>query len=173
MLSLIVRWTTISPVMEEELAQQLATLRERWIAEGIACDRPATDADVAAFEARYGVVLPSDIRAYFTTVNGTAIGAYGMEDEYLLGFWHLDEVRSFAEVFAGGSVRTPSPEEERTFVIADHSIWVYGFGIQLSADPEAPTPIVADVASPYHRVAESFAEFLAAYLRGDEDIIYL
>jgi hypothetical protein len=155
---------------DETIAQRLATLRERWIARDIAYDRPAADTDVAAFETRYGVVLPADLRAYFTTVNGSTIGAYGMQDEHMLGFWHLDEVRTFAELEAEFGPTTP--EAERTFVIADHSIWVYGFGIQLSADPAAPTPVVVDIGTPYHVVAGSFTEFLDAYLRDDEDVIY-
>ena len=155
---------------DDAIIQRLATLRERWIDQGIAYDKPATEIDVTAFEARYGVVLPADLRAYFITLNGTAVGAYGMQDKHLLGFWHLDEVRSFAELFADYGPTTP--EQARTFVVADHSIWVYGFGIQLSADPNAPTPIVVDIGSPYHRVAESFSEFLKAYLRDDEDVIY-
>jgi hypothetical protein len=98
------------------------------------------------------------------------IGAYGMQDEHLLGFWHLDEVRSFAEL--NEKYGPTTPEDALTFVIADYSIWGYGFGIQLSADPAAPTPIVVDIGSPYHRVAGSFTEFLDPYLRGDEDVIY-
>jgi cell wall assembly regulator SMI1 len=163
---------------DETIARRLATLRERWTAARIAYDRPATDADVAAFETRYGVVLPSDIRAYFTTLNGTANGKYGIQDEYLLGFWHFDEVRSFAELSEGSGAATS--EQERTFAIADYSIWVHGFGIQLSADPGAPTPVVVDFGSPYQgvagapyqRVASSFSDFLDAYLRGDQDVIY-
>lgn len=155
---------------DETMAQRLARLRERWTAREIAHDRPATEAQVATFEARYGVVLPADIRAYFTTLNGTKEGAYGMQDEHLLGFWHLHEVRSFAELEAEYGPTTA--EAERTFVIADHSIWVYGFGIQLSPGPAAPTPVVVDIGSPYHVVAGSFTEFLDAYLRDDEDVIY-
>ena len=165
-----VRRQQAQSMSDSTIVRALASVGQRWAAQGIAYDRPASDADVAAFEARYGVVLPPDLRAYFTTLNGTAVGAYGMQDEHLLGFWHLDEVRTFAEELAGNG---PSPPEAaRTFVIADHSIWVYGFGIRLAGDSATATPVVVDIGSPYHQVAASFTEFLEAYLRGDEAVIY-
>ena len=148
----------------------LASLLARWTATGIAHGAGASDADIAAFESRYGVVLPTDLRAYFATVNGTAVGAYGMQDEHLLGFWQLNEVRSFAEILSGA--RATAPDAGRTFAIADHSIWVYGFGVQLSDNPDAATPIVVDIGSPFHRVASSFTDFIAAYLRNDNDVLY-
>ena len=150
--------------------QLLAAVRDRWAARGILNDSPASNSDIAAFEQRYGVVLPVDLRTYFTKLNGTAIGASGMEDENLLGFWHLDQVRTFAEELSPNADKIP--EAGGVFVIADHSIWVYAFGIKLSADPGAPTPIVVDLGKPYHQVAPSFSAFLEGYLRGDSDMIY-
>lgn len=115
---------------------------------------------------RYGVVLPPALRAYFATVNGTATGAYGMEDDDLLGFWHLDQLRTFAEEEVHGT------DADRSFILADHSIWVYAFAIQLSADATAATPIVVDLGRPLHRVAGSFAEFVERYLAGDPATLY-
>jgi hypothetical protein len=150
----------------------LARLRERWSARGILHTRSASLADINTFEQRYGVVLPLDLRAYFMSVNGTAFGRFGMEDGDLLGFWHLDQVRTFAEELASDrSMQKVPPHATNVFAIADHSIWVYGFGIQLSADPAARTPVVASFGHPYHEVAASFTEFLQGYLRGDPDII--
>jgi len=148
----------------------LAAVRERWTALGIANHSPASQSDIGAFESRYGVVLPDDLRAYFATLNGTALGACGMEDEDLLGFWHLDQVHSFAE--ESSLPTNDPPEAAHVFVIADHSIWVHAFGVLLSADRQAPAPIVTDVAQPYHQVAPSFSEFLEGYLRRDSNMIY-
>lgn len=75
---------------EHRASQPLTELRERWRRDGILHGRGASEADLAAFERRHGVVLPADLRAYFATTNGTAVGACGMEDGDLLGFWHLD-----------------------------------------------------------------------------------
>jgi hypothetical protein len=145
-------------------------LRERWRAQGILNEHHATEAELVAFEARYNVVLPADLRHYFATVNGTALGQYGMDDSDLLGFWHLDQVHTFAEE------RMTSGDQDagarHTFAFADHSIWCFGFGIQLSSNRIAATPIVCDVGVPLQKVAESFAEFISRYLLGDEDVIY-
>ena len=154
---------------ESSIGHLLASLRQRWTAQGIVHDQPASETDVLAFEERYGVVLPPDLREYFTTLNGTAVGAYGMQDEHLVGFWHLDEVRTFAEL----ADRADSPKEAlHTFAIADHSIWVYGYGIQLCANPTTTTPVVVDITVPYPTVSPSFTDFLSAYLREDEHVIY-
>jgi hypothetical protein len=158
----------------------IGAIRERWRLRGILNSVPAADAEVRAFEARYGVVLPADLRFYFTTVNGTASGRYGMDDPNdLMAFWHLDQVETFAAVGEGGG---PQPGRSAgTYALADYSIWVYGIGIQLSADPRAPTPLVADfmrsasplgspkyvadLGRPFVHVAGSFTEFADAYLR--------
>lgn len=144
-------------------------VRERWTQAGVLAESVADAAQLATFEQRYGVVLPPALRYYFTTVNGTAIGACGMEDgDNLMGFWHLDQVHTFAEEDATGT----HPDAGTTFVFADHSIWVFAFGIQLSADPNALAPIVTDCAPAFHVVAASFTEFLEAYLRDDAEVLF-
>jgi hypothetical protein len=115
-------------------------------------------------------VLPPDLRRYFATVNGTAMGQYGMDDPDLLGFWHLDQVHTFAEENTASSDQDSGARH--TFAFADYSIWCFGFGIRLSSDRTAATPIVCDVSSPPQKVADSFAEFISRYLQGDEDVIY-
>ena len=121
----------------------IEALRERWRTQGILNERRATEEELTAFEARYNVVLPPDLRCYFATVNGTASGQYGMDDQDLLGFWHLDQVHPFAEESILLAIR--DPRARHTFAFADYSIWCFGFGIQLSGDPTAATPVVADV----------------------------
>jgi len=38
--------------------------------------------------------MPFVVADYFLTANGTKYGRSGMEDEDLISFWHLDQVRS-------------------------------------------------------------------------------
>ena len=64
----------------------LQRLRDRWTGLGIANPTLPTEADVAAFEARYGVRLPALLRSYFLTVNGTALGRLESEDPDLVSF---------------------------------------------------------------------------------------
>jgi hypothetical protein len=148
----------------------IETLRERWRAEEILNGHGATEGELAAFEARYKIVLPPDLRRYFATVNGTVSGQYGMDDQDLLGFWHLDQVHTFAE--ESGAPGEHDAEATHTFALADHSIWCFGFGIQLSNDRTAATPIVCDVSTRLQKVAGSFTEFISRYLRGEESVLY-
>lgn len=127
----------------------------------------ATSSEITAFEEKYGIRLPADVRAYFETVNGTLLGAYNMEDRDLLSFWHLDQVRTFAEEGIKGD-----PDAAHSFVFADYSMWGYAFAVRLSKDPTAPAPVVVDIGSPHQIVAGSLAEFLERYLKRDKDIIY-
>lgn len=152
---------------EFRTARALTALRERWRQRGILHEPGASEAECAAFEQHYGVTLPPDLRAYFTTLNGTVSGAYGMDDDDLLGFWHLDEVRTLSEQGVESG-----PEAARSFVIADHSIWVHAFAVQLTPIPGAPTPVVADIGQPLTRVAESFTEFVEEYLARNLDVLY-
>ena len=145
----------------------LESLRKKWLAKGILHGHGASEAEIEEFQERHQVVLPPDVRAYFALLNGTTIGAYGMEDEDLLGFWHLDQVRTFAEQ---GVV--DAPDASKSFVFADHSIWVYAFALRLSKNPAAPTSVVVDIGSPPTHVADSFAEFIERYLSGDQNLIY-
>lgn len=154
---------------ERPFETTIDAVRTRWAADGILAPNRASPTEIATFEQRYGVALPAALRYYFETVNGTNIGAYGMEDgENLMGFWHLDQVRTFAEETTGAA----HPDANRTFVIADHSIWVFAFGVQLSADPGAPAPIVTDCSPALHSVASSFVDFLDAYLRDDAAVLF-
>src|SRR5262245_25339794 len=105
---------------EQSFEQIIDAVRERWARAGVLADSVADERAIATFERRYSVVLPEAVRYYFATVNGTAIGACGMEDgDNLMGFWHLDQIHTFAEEGA----HAESPEAHRTFVFGDHSIW--------------------------------------------------
>ena len=141
-------------------------LRREWAESGILAPEVATATEIAAFERRYGVTLPEDLRTYFALVNGTEIGYLGMDDEDLIGFWHLDQVKTFAEDEIEG------PDASSTFIFADHSIHVITYGVRLSADPTEPTPVVLVGGSKPVVVSQSIAEFFERYLRRDTSVIF-
>lgn len=142
----------------------LSAVREHWERQGILNDRGATSEEISAFEVRYRVTLPDDVRAYFEELNGTRGGALGMDDSDLLGFWHLDQVRTFAEEGVNNG-----PEDQHAFVLADYSIWGYAFGIVLLPHSDARPFVVVTYGYPQIRVADSLADFFAAYLQRDFD----
>jgi hypothetical protein len=143
-------------------APVLRVLHARWEAAGILSPRGATAGDIRRFEHEYGVVLPDDVRAYFATINGTARGEAGRDDEDLVGFWHLDQVRTFAETHVATDA-----EAHRTFAFADYLCRFAVFGIRLSDDVTAPTRVVARFPYGQFDIASTFGEFLTRYVLDD------
>jgi len=98
----------------------------------------ASEADIVSFEQKYDVTLAAIVRDYFTLLNGTTGGKLGMDDENLIGFWHIDQVRPLAEEcpeYATG-------EEPNLFVFADYSIWAHAYALRLIKGQDSATPIL-------------------------------
>jgi hypothetical protein len=157
--------------MEPVTARTTATLKalqDAWEARGVVNPTPATEAEIAAFEAGYNVRLPAEVRAYFRLLNGTRHGKGGLDDsEHLLSFWHLSQVRTLAEEGI-----TDDPRADQIFVFADYSLWVWAFGLRLGLDPSQPAPIIVDIGWPHQEVSPDLNSFLEAYLRSDTDVLY-
>ena len=152
---------------ESRYRRAFERLRAKWADSGILAPAVADNSLIAEFEQRYRVVLPDDLRTYFTTVNGTIERRLGMDDADLIGFWHLDQVRTFAE-----EELADIPDASSIFAFADQSIQVYTYGVRLSDGAAAPTPVVATVGSSHVVVSPSFVEFIERYLHGDRSAIY-
>ena len=90
-----------------------------------------------------------------------------MDDDDLIGFWHLDQVRTFAEEDIANL-----PDATRTLAFADQSIHVYTYGVRLCGDATAQTPVIATVGSLHVTVSPSFLDFIERYIRGDRSAIY-
>lgn len=92
--------------------------------------RPGVSAtDIAAFESKYGVVMPVDVRAYFIAADGTGDAM----DEGLYRFWPLTEVQPVHEVLVSDwfaySDRYSYPD---CFVFADHCINCWDYALRLT-----------------------------------------
>jgi len=144
-----------------------AALRDCWKQLGILNSKGASDDEIAHFEARYRVTLPPGVREYFSVLNGTEAGQFGMEDEDLISFWHLDQVRTLAEECPGDE----TVHADQLFVFADWSIWASAWAVRLSADPAAPTPVIIAY-EPGQQVAASFEEFLLHYVARDPNVLF-
>ena len=142
-------------------------LLEHWRAAGILSPEAASNEDVKRFELQYDVVLTDDLRDYFTSVNGTKHGWNGRDDEHAIGFWHLHQVRTFEE-------EGISEDEDagRTFVLAKYWFGFATYGVRLSNDSAAPTPVVARFPYGQFEVAPTFREFVARYLLGDLSVLF-
>ena len=137
----------------------VARVRERWLADGATPEPGAGAVEMAAFEARYGVRLTADVRAFFGALNGTG----ELIDEEFVSWWPLERVRPIAEELATQAAPTPIAREY--FCFADYGVWCNAYAFRLTGDPDQPAPVVS-VSGMDHLIpaAPSFRDFLATYL---------
>ena len=149
-----------------DLAHQLI---DRWTAHGIDCPPGVRPESLAAFEARYSVRLPDDVRRYFLTVNG--MGERGIYDHDFYSFWPLSDVCTVAKELPDRADRFP--ESSSYLLIADHSIDCPAFAIRLSGDARDSNPLVRVFADAGVLEVEtafpSFAVFVEHYMRDPLD----
>jgi hypothetical protein len=130
-----------------------------------------SDHNLEAFECRYDVRLPGDLREYFSVVNGTGhmcgepvkTGTGQLYDHEFFSFWPLELVRPLNQDFPEAGVA----EHESFFLFADHSIWAPVFAIKLSRD-RTVTNVVINLfqgGGIDREVSNSFSEFVEDYLR--------
>jgi SMI1 / KNR4 family (SUKH-1) len=137
----------------------VSQLREYWEERGIANSILPSRDDLAAFERQYDITLPLTIVEYFLIANGTRDGQWGMEDDDLISFWHLDQIRPFNQMYPTEAI----PDGDRLFVFADWSIDAHAWAVRLSRDAAAETPVMITY-DPIQDVARSFDDFLSGYL---------
>jgi TonB family protein len=151
----------------KELIERVAQF---WAGQGLVPEAPATDADIAAWEARRGLAMPRELRAWFTTLNGMGDEGGAFDDELLITFYPLqlfvplpEDAPSFAEAEDAASY----------FVFADHLSWSHGYGVRLGGEDPQATPVFCiyapDLIMP---VAPSFGAFLELYLAGDHAALF-
>ena len=127
-------------------------VRTRWAAHAVHTAPPATEAELVAFETRYGVRLPSDLRSYFAELGGMDPRAVPAYDRQGFAIWPLTEVR-------------PAESGSRMFVFADYLNWSWAYAIELDVTADRPHPIaLLGAARPQQPVADSFTAFVDLYL---------
>jgi hypothetical protein len=137
----------------------IGELRDYWQQCGIANPILPSGKDVTAFEKRYNVALPAVLADYFLLVNGTRNGQWNMEDEDLISFWHLDQIRTISEL----SPEVAVPDADRLFVFADWSIDAHAWAVRLSPDATSSTPVLITYDS-LQEVSGTFEDFLTGYM---------
>jgi hypothetical protein len=154
--------------MERNVDATFAALREFWRSRGIQTNPGAADGEIDAHQVRFAIRLPDDVRAYFRAVNGMSSGPESRADmdDDLIRFYPLAECRPL-------SVEWPEdrlPDAEAFLCFADYSIWCWGYGVRVR------TPEAGEVHALYGgksvKVADSFIDFLAAYLRRDHSVTF-
>ena len=153
---------------EANLNRFLKEVRTVWERQRIPNPSAATEADIVAFEQKYNVTLAPIVREYFHELNGTKTGELGMDDECLLGFWHLDQVRPVKEECP----KYATADEPNLFMFADYSIWALGYAIRLAPANDAATAIFLLGGNKPVKLAPTLEEFLNRYAVGDQTVLF-
>lgn len=141
-------------------------LKNHWLSQGIEINPGVSTEELSAFESKYQVSLPADMRDYFLTVNGMAEGVF---DNALFRFWSLNEVKPIPEEAPDYSDPSYIEDAESLFVFADFCIWSHAYAIRLSSD-QGPNPIVVIGGETPTSIFDSFFELVNNYLT-DADLL--
>jgi hypothetical protein len=137
----------------------LASLKEILAAAGRRVESRRIRDDLAAFETKYHVHLPSDLRDYFAAVNGFGGSGFGTDGEGIT-FLGLDEVKPLSEYWS-----PDVPDADDYFVLADFDISAHVYAIRLLNNSGHGNPVVVVYDGRPVEVAGSSRSLLKATLR--------
>lgn len=126
----------------------------------------ATGADVDALEARYGIRVPGDFRAYLiaTMPKGNEWDSEGTN------WWPLADLKSARDECAGWEGGTGLQDDDKVIVFADYLIWCFAWAIDCSEGINRGKVIVL-TGTTNPRVAENFDDFLDRYVRDPSSVM--
>jgi SMI1 / KNR4 family (SUKH-1) len=138
-----------------------------WKSQGLAIAEGAANHELVEFEAREGVRIPKDFRAYLEQVNGMIQAAPDVCDVNLFAFWPLNRIKSIRD-------ECPEYAKDRTaqnfFVFADYMIWSWAYAVEMNAiESEAGQVILVGGLRP-QVVSRSFTEFVDLYIQDAAEI---
>lgn len=150
------------------LDQSIEMLREKWRSQGIILRPGASTNDIKAFETRYGVRMPNDLRRVYQAFDGFDCDSR-MDDE-LFSLWPIERVQPLAVHLQEDN----APHSETTrIVFADWSLDAWCFTVVMSVRDIEASPVWVTHSSDTHvPVAISVTEFFCRYADGDVGVIY-
>lgn len=139
-----------------------------WAGLGCTLAPAVSSQQIAEFERRDHIRLPSDLREYVSLCNGLshdAGGQWDRDDLGLIEFWPLDR---------WSVLREPLPDHlglsTSYFMFADFLLSSHEYGIRLTDDPGDSGSVIA-YGGPAAVVAPSFSAFIAAYLEEPDRVL--
>ena len=141
-------------------------VKTHWLRQGIKLSRGAIESEISAFEAKHDVCLPEDMREFFAIVNGFDNRSGEEVDNDMMTFFSLEEIKPLNASDWGVVSRA-----ESYFVFADWSISAHVYAVRLLKDSAASGPVVV-VYDALVKVADSFAEFMQAYLEDNKAVLF-
>lgn len=129
------------------------------------CDlnQPADDSDILKFEAENGHKLSSELKAYFSIINGT----YGFD--YISQLFSLSQLVQIAQYsWFKKDTDYQSPNYQNVYVLGELMINSHQWGIVLNNEGLAEEIIELDYE---HPVAKSIAEFLELFIQSPYELV--
>lgn len=137
------------------------SLKNHWLSKGLEVNPGVSTEELTAFESRYQVLLPADLRDYVLAVNGMA---EGVMDDALIRFWSLNEVKPMPEEAPAYADPAYIQDPKSLFFFADYSIWCHAYAIRLSSNSETANPVIVIGGEKPTRMYDSFSELVSDYL---------
>jgi hypothetical protein len=137
------------------------SLKKHWKLHNVDINAGVSKAEIDSFEAAQGVVLPKDVRDYFSCVNGMP---NDVVDDGMIRFWTLEEFQPLPQSAPAFSDSEYIRDPESLFLFADYSIWVHAYAIRLRNDPSLSNEIVIIGYESPVTIFQSFSEFVDQYL---------
>jgi len=129
---------------------------------------PDSEAMIRSLEARTGLRLPEDFRAYLRL----AAPGESYWDDFNTLWWSIADLKTIPEECGDPPMVSKPPavadELDRYLIFADYMIWCYAWAICCSEGPNRGRIILID--DPAHFVADNFRDFLALTLTDAPDI---
>jgi cell wall assembly regulator SMI1 len=142
------------------------SLKQFWLRYEIKLQRGASQIELCAFENKYSVCLPNDLKDYLTTVNGFDGSTNWMTDENLITFLPLEEVVPLSQNLSR------EPEANSYFIFADFCISAHVYSIQLTNDAKLNNPVFIACDDNPIQVANTFSKFVRGYLEDDQSVLF-
>lgn len=138
------------------------SLKQYWLQQGIKLKLGASEIELRAFENKYNVHLPEDLKDYYSTVNGFD----GSVDEDFIAFLPLDEIEPLSKRWS------KKPDAKSYFIFADYSISCHVYAIHLTNETKINNPILIAYDDTPIQIADSFSAFAQSYLNNDYKILF-
>ncbi|MFL9841078.1 SMI1/KNR4 family protein [Sphingomonas sp. ST-64] len=139
-------------------AAPLERLR-RWFEREEIAIQPASEAELAALESRYGVKLPADFRSYLSAM---APADERMDDEFGT-WWPIARIKNVPD-----ELNEKSPALAQYLFFADHLIWSWAWAIACTDDENRGR--IKIVGGDERFVADTFGEFVDRYLTDNDSL---
>jgi hypothetical protein len=144
------------------------SLRRHWASNNVEINGGVSEAQLSAFEHKYDVTVPQELRDYFLSVNGMPSDVVDTE---MIRFWMLEELGPLPELAPDFADPRYIENPESVFLFADYSIWAHAYAIRLTkAVTESNEIFIIGPKSPL-LLCGSFSDFVDRYLT-NKDLLF-